>query len=129
MTDLHWLPPIPDWRQRLKAFAASPSPRWEDAIALANARLNFVLTNALDAAVQRAWSEPPPGLVTKPLRLAVIGSATLTHLPPAIRAAGVRRGLWIDTYVCDFGQYWQELTDPDSPLHAFRPDAIECGCV
>lgn len=124
MTDLHWLPPIPDWRQRLKAFAASPSPRWEDAIALANARLNFVLTNALDAAVQRAWSEPPPGLVTKPLRLAVIGSATLTHLPPAIRAAGVRRGLWIDTYVCDFGQYWQELTDPESPLHAFRPDAI-----
>jgi FkbH-like protein len=122
VTELHWLPTLPDWRTRLRAFATAPA--WDAAVALANANLNFVLTNALDETVRRAFPARPDVVATKPVRLAVLGSATLTHLLPAIRVAGVRRGIWIDTYENDFGQYWQELSDPSSALHEFKPTAV-----
>ncbi|HVC60171.1 MAG TPA: HAD-IIIC family phosphatase [Acetobacteraceae bacterium] len=124
MTELHWLPTIPDWRARLRGLGGDPAGAWNEAVALANARLNFVLTNALDETVRRAIPVQPEGLATRPVRLAVLGSATLTHLLPAIRVAGLRRGIWIDTYENDFGQYVQELSDPDSELHAFKPTAV-----
>jgi FkbH-like protein len=124
MTDLHWLPTIADWRPRLKALAADPATAWDSAVQLANARLNFVLTNALDETIRRILPDGPSGIATKRVRLAVLGSATLTHLLPAIRVAGLRRGIWIDTYENDYGQYLQELSDPDSPLHEFKPTAI-----
>ena len=124
MTDLHWLPTIPDWRQRLKALPSDPATAWDNAVALANARLNFVLMNALDEMARRIWPNGPDGLPTRKVRLAVLGSSTLTHLLPAIRVAGLRRGIWIDTYENDYGQYLQELTDSDSDLHAFKPTAV-----
>jgi FkbH-like protein len=124
VTDLHWLPTIPDWRARLRALGSDPAAAWPEAVALANAKLNFVLTNALDETVRRAIPARPDGLATKPVRLAVLGSATLTHLLPAIRVAGLRRGIWIDTYENDFGQYAQELSDPESDLHRFKPTAV-----
>jgi FkbH-like protein len=122
LTDLHWLPELPDWRARLRGLTNGPV--WDTAITLANARINFVLTNALDESLRRAQSAPPEGLATKPQRLAVLGSSTLTHLLPAIRVGGLRRGMWVDTYENDYGQYWQELTDPASALHQFRPTAV-----
>jgi FkbH-like protein len=124
VTELHWLPTIPDWRTRLRALGGDPATAWSEAVALANARLNFVLTNALDETVRRAIPERPDGLATRPVRLAVLGSATLTHLLPAIRVAGLRRGIWIETYENDFGQYAQELSDPESELCAFKPTAV-----
>src|SRR5580698_1909235 len=124
MTDLHWLPTIPDWRQRLRALPADPATAWDNAVALANSRLNFVLTNALDETVRRLFPTGPETLATKKVRLAVLGSSTLTHLLPGIRAAGLRRGIWIDTYENDYGQYLQELSEADSPLHEFKPTAI-----
>jgi FkbH-like protein len=129
VTELHWLPTIPDWRSRLRALGndragGDPAAAWNEAVALANARLNFVLTNALDETVRRVFATQPAGIATKPVRLAVLGSATLTHLLPAIRVAGLRRGIWIDTYENDFGQYAQELADPDSELFAFKPTAV-----
>ncbi|HEY0184310.1 MAG TPA: HAD-IIIC family phosphatase [Rhodopila sp.] len=124
MTDLHWLPTISDWRQRLRTLATDPATAWDNAVALANARLNFVLTNALDETVRRILPAGPETLPTKKVRLAVLGSATLSHLLPGIRAAGLRRGIWIDTYENEYGQYLQELSEADSPLHEFKPTAI-----
>ncbi len=105
MTELHWLPSVPDWRRRLRALPADPAAAWENAVALANARLNFVLTNALDETVRRVLPDGPETLATKKVRLAVLGSSTLAHLLPGIRTAGLRRGIWIDTYENDYGQY------------------------
>ena len=124
MTDLHWLPIQSDWRQRLRALPTDPATAWDNAVALANTQLNFVLTNALDEMVRRIFPTGPDTLSTKKVRLAVLGSSTLAHLLPAIRVAGLRRGIWIDTYENDYGQYLQELSDPDSPLHAFKPTAV-----
>ena len=124
MTELHWLPELPDWRARLKNLANGPGSVWDNAVALAGARINFVLTNALDETLRRLLSGPPKELATKPVRLAVLGSSTLTHLLSAIRVAGLRRGIWIDTYENDYGQYWQELSDRNSALREFRPTAV-----
>ncbi|HEX3992468.1 MAG TPA: hypothetical protein VHX39_14965, partial [Acetobacteraceae bacterium] len=124
MTELHWLPEIPDWRARLRGLASEPGTLWDNAVALAGARINFVLTNALDETLRRLLSRAPEGLPTTPVRLAVLGSSTLTHLLPSIRVAGLRRNIWIDTYENDYGQYWQELSDPGSALHEFGPTAV-----
>lgn len=124
MTDLYWLPEIPDWRARVRSLGGAPEQVWDGGVALANARLNFSLTKALDDAVRRAVLEAPPGLATKPVRLAVLTSCTAAHLHPAIRVGGLRRGIWIDTYENDFGQVQQELSDPESALHAFAPTVV-----
>jgi len=137
MSGLYWLPECEDWRARLRALAAggagpdaAPAALWAEAVALANARLDFVRTNALDQIVARLFGppgadiEPPRGLAAKPVRLALLGSGTMAHLHAAIRVAGLRRGLWITLYENDYGQYWQELSDPGSALHAFRPNAV-----
>jgi FkbH-like protein len=124
MTELHWLPTLPDWRPRLRALPADPAMAWDNAVALANANLNFVLTNALDEMLRRTLPNGPESLPTKKVRLAVLGSSTLAHLLPGIRVAGLRRGIQIETYENDYGQYLQELTDPDSALHEFKPTAV-----
>jgi FkbH-like protein len=87
--------------------------------------MDFIRTGRLDRTLQRHFGdEPPPGLATKPVRLAVLGSSTVTHLHPALRVAALRRDIWLKTYECDYGQYLQELTDLESSLHKFEPTAI-----
>ena len=123
MTTLFWLPEIENWRPRLRALAHHANP-WEEARALANARLDFIRTNALDETVRKALGASVPDFGTKPVRLAILGSSTLAHLHAPIRVAGLRRGIHVSTYENDYGQYQQELTDPASELHAFRPNIV-----
>jgi len=100
-------------------------PVWESAVALANTRLDFTGLNALDSAVQKLFGgQPPKGLQTKPVRLAILSSCTTAHLHPAIRTAGLRRNVHIEIYESDFGQYLQELLDAESELHKFKPNFV-----
>jgi FkbH-like protein len=125
MTALYWLPELADWRDRLRAFGKGGAAAWDEAVALANTRLDFIRTNALDQTVAAAFGgKPPKELSTKPIRLALLGSSTMAHLHAAIRVAGMRRGLWIEIYENDYGQYWQELTDQASALHEFQPTTV-----
>ncbi|HWD57463.1 MAG TPA: HAD-IIIC family phosphatase [Stellaceae bacterium] len=124
MVALYWLPEIARWRERLRALGEAGDGVWDEAVALAGARLDAVATNALDTMRRRVLPEPPRTLSDKPVRLAVLGSSTLAHLLPAIRVAGLRRRLWVETYENDYGQYWQELADPGSALYRFKPTAI-----
>ncbi len=125
MQHLRWLPPAADARARLSALDRAGGEVWKQAVALAGTRLDFVATNRLDAIVQRhQGAVPPADLAAPPVRLAVLGSATLTHLHAPIRVAALRRGISVTTYENDYGQYLQELLDPRSALHEFRPNAI-----
>ena len=124
MPELSWLPPTDDWRPRLREVAADPAQAWDKAVALANTRLDFVRSNALDEMLRRALPNGPTGLATKPVRLAILSSSTTAHLHAAIRVAGLRRGIQVSVYENDYGQYWQELTDPASELHQFKPNAV-----
>jgi FkbH-like protein len=122
---LRWLPKPTEWRPRLRALVDAPGEIWPQAQALANTSLDFTRTNALDDAVRRRHADSPPaGTGTKPVRLAILGSSTLAHLHPAIRIAGLRRNIHITTYENNYGQYLQELLDPASELHAFKPNAV-----
>ena len=124
MQQLRWLPDLPDWRTRLRALASAEDP-WTQGVALANARLDFTRTNALDDTLRRHTEcAVPAGTGTKPVRLAVLGSATLAHLHASIRVAGLRRSIHVTTYENDYGQYLQELLDERSGLHAFKPDVV-----
>ncbi len=123
--ELFWLPAPPaSWRDDLAQVAAD-AEGWTRLVGLANHRLDGMETLRLDRRLKALFgAEPPPGLTTKPVRLAILASSTVEHLLPAIRAAGLRRGLWITTYCGDYGQYRQELLDPRSGLHAFQPTAV-----
>ena len=125
MTDLSWLPPLTEWRPRINALNENPATAWSAGVALANTRLDFVRADTLDRAIQKALGDAvPDGLATKPVRLAVLGSSTLAQLKPGIRVAGLRRNIRITIYENEYGQYLQELTDHNSPLHAFKPTMI-----
>ena len=127
MTQLHWLQTLPDWKQRLKTLPADPAAAWDAAVSLANCNINFVQTNALDEALQRLVTTPPSRSASKTVRLAILGSATLRHLQPAIRVAGLRRGMFVEIYENEFGQYLQELSDKGSALYEFKPDYLLLG--
>jgi FkbH-like protein len=67
-------------------------------------------------------AEPTPGFA--PIRLAVLASATVDHLAPAIRVAGLRRHLRIEVQIGPYGQYRQDLFDRASAFHRFRPQIV-----
>lgn len=121
MTDLHWLPVCRGWRQALRDLPVECDGVWSTLRRLANTRLDYVRTLALDAAIGSAPPDTHPG---HSIRLAVMGSCTLDHLQPAIRVGGLRRGLRIETLMGGFGQYRQNIVGPPSALDAFRPDAV-----
>lgn len=124
---LGWLLVASGWMQAIKALdqERDTARAWDSLIALANARMDFIRTGRLDRSlITRFGDAPPPGLATKPVRLAVLSSSTVGHLLPSLRVGGLRRGIWVSTYEADYGQYLQELTEPDSGLHAFRPTTV-----
>ncbi len=125
MQQLRWLPELPDWRDRLRALVKTPGDIWPQAACLANARIDFTRTNALDELVRRHYAAAPPaGLGTQPVRLAILGSSTTAQLHAPIRVAGLRRNIWITTAEPSYGQYLQEMLDPGSALHEFKPNAV-----
>lgn len=130
MTDtalqLEWLPHDPDWATILsQSRKQEPPEAFPTLMRLANRRIDFIQTARLDRAVQQLADY---GRVTlsaaQPVRLALLGSSTLTHLIPGIRVGALRRGLWVDVYEGAYGMYRRELHEPSSPLHAFRPDVL-----
>lgn len=125
--DLAWFPADPQWLGRLKDLEnGGPSAEaWLALVALANTRMDFIRTARLDRSLRKLFSaEPPANLATKPVRLAILGSSTVAHLLAPIRVAALRRGIWLSTYETGYGQYMQELSDPRSGLHRFRPNNV-----
>jgi FkbH-like protein len=121
---LYWLPECSDWKEGISALGREADP-WPRLTQLANTRLDFVRTNQLDHHLQRSIPESsPPHAGTKTIRLAVLSSCTATHLLPGLRIAMLRRNINAQVYVTGYGQYYQELLDPASHLHQFRPNVV-----
>jgi FkbH-like protein len=98
---------------------------WDSLVGLSQHNLDGLQTIRLDRRLQRLFGAgPPPAPGGAPVRLAVLASATVEHLLPAMRIAALRRGLWLTCYVGPYGQYAQALLDPSSALHAFEPNAV-----
>ncbi len=128
LPDLYWLLPVSDFDAALRDLkqAGAPSTGLAAQFAdLANRRLDFLQTARLDRVLQRRLAEVAslddlPGR----LKLALLASGTIDHLIPAIRIAGLRRGLLVDCYVAPYGQYAQDLLNPASELRQFAPDVV-----
>lgn len=124
---LHWLPDPPNWRKRFDEINSDPLAvdAWDRLAALARENLDLVQTIQLDRLVQAlARSGRRERRSDGSLRLAVLGSSTTTHLLPGIRMAALRRGLYLETYEPDFGQYRQAVADETSDFWAFAPDFV-----
>ena len=121
---MRWLPVPRDFRGDLRAalHGAKPTECLESLASLAACRLGFLETVQLDRALGRLGLKEAPGFL--PIRLAILASATVDHLSPAIRVAGLRRKLLIDVHSGGYGQYRQELLDPTSALHHFAPQSV-----
>jgi FkbH-like protein len=123
---LFWLPEQPDWNASLqearKLPEAEAAPRL---VGLANASIDFLQTAKLDKLAQQMGEELRGTLKrTRSMKLALLGSSTLSHLVPAIRVAALRRGFWLDVFEGDYGMYHHELADSSSELYAFKPDVV-----
>ena len=121
---LSWLPIADDFRGDLCAALNSVEPAdcLEKLTALAAHRLGLLETIQLDRALGRLGLKAAAGFL--PIRLAILASATVDHLAPAIRVAGLRRKLLIDVYCGAYAQYRQDVLDPTSLLYQFSPQAI-----
>ena len=123
VSDLWWLPENAQWSDEIRALGASPG--WDRFTALANCQMDFLRTERLDKLARNRFGDSPPaGTTLPPIRLAILGSSMVSHLIPAIRVAFMRRGLWAEVYTNPFGQYLQDLMDPGSELHAFKPNVV-----
>ncbi len=125
--DLAWLPELAGWPGLLDDARQQPaSAAFASFQRLANSRMDFIRAGKLDKAFGRYLAALPEG--TKPpfpvIRLALLGSSTLSHLLPGIRLAALRRGFLFDIYVGPYGLYRQELADTHSGLYSFRPDVV-----
>ncbi len=124
--DLAWLPELPGWAELLQEARQAPVDEAFRAFAkLANSRMDFVRAGKLDKAVGKYVAGCDRATLPFPvIKLALLGSSTLSHLLPGIRLGGLRRGLLLDIYVGPYGLYRQELADTGSGLYQFRPDAV-----
>ena len=64
------------------------------------------------------------GWARRRLRVAVVGSHTTDHLTGLLPVAMVRHRIAIETYQAPYGQYEQEILDPESGLYGFAPDLV-----
>jgi FkbH-like protein len=125
-SNFDWLPERADWQQVLEEAKLLELPEaLERYHLLANSRIDFARTVKLDRAVQQHLQRARERTTEFfPVRLALLGSSTLTHLVPGIRVAGLRRKLLIEVYEAPYGTYRQELADPASELHRFAPTVM-----
>ena len=119
---MDWLPAPQDFRGCLRRAMEPSADRLEKLVALAQHQLGFLETIQLDRALGLACAEAPQGFSS--VRLAILASATVDHLLPPIRVAGLRRRLLIDVHIGPYGQYRQQLLDAESPLQGLHPQIV-----
>jgi FkbH-like protein len=121
---MSWLPVAPDFRGDLRKAlnAGKPTECLGNLASLADHRLGLLETVQLDRALGRLDLKEAPGFL--PIRLAILASSTVDHLLPAIRVAGLRRRLLIDVHNGAYGQYRQDILDPNGSLYKFAPQTM-----
>jgi FkbH-like protein len=123
-----WLPTASNFRTELTAAmdCSNLADCLESLASLAQHQLGYLetlqLDRALDRALTRSNSDIKSSLST--VRLAILASSTVNHLSPAIRIAGLRRGLLIEVHIGQYGQYRHDLFDSSSTLHQFAPHLV-----
>ena len=130
MDQLLWLAEHPDLSAAIGEVKREPDPlaRLEATTRLANYRRDFTLATRLDRLASEGLQAVTNGEASvaglQPLRIALLASHTVDHLVPAIRVAGLQRGLALKVHVAPYGLYRQALLMEDAELASFAPQLI-----
>lgn len=123
LEELNWLQPAPtDFRDRVRALAASDAVEGGDIAALAAHALDLNKLTQLDRTLAKLSSGKLNHGALTPVRLAVLAEATTDYIAPAIRATAPRHGLLVDLYVPEFGQATQDVLGRSGALTEFAAD-------
>jgi FkbH-like protein len=66
----------------------------------------------------------PAARPNQTVKVGLLGNATLDHLQNYLKVELYKAGLRPELYAGGFGQYTQEILDPESGLYAFAPDVL-----
>jgi FkbH-like protein len=75
--------------------------------------------------IARAVEDVPDDLLAlKPLKIALLSSFSIEFLHDVLTTYGLLNRLRLDIYQTGFGQFRQEILDPQSGLYAFAPEVV-----
>ncbi|ULA65104.1 MAG: Methoxymalonyl-ACP biosynthesis protein FkbH [Nitrospira sp.] len=94
--------------------------RW--ALAVVDAEDDFTSWQTASRLVQRYAHRS--GRPLRSAKLALLGSYTTAQLSQLLTLAAGRRGMQLEIFESQYGQYEQDIIDPNSRLYAFDPDFI-----
>lgn len=125
-TGLYWLPIYTDIEKKLDKIYKEDPVNLQNCSDLLNSQLNFLQLNRLGVILDRCFRRGNEfswnGL--RETKVAILSSATIEHLIPAIKISLLRRGLIAEIYTHDFGQYLQEVNNRESSLFKFDPNVV-----
>jgi FkbH-like protein len=81
-------------------------------------------TNSTAAFVVQRFEQLRSHLSLRPFRLAILRSFTVEPIVPLLRASAFCSGIDLTLHLSDFNAYVQAITDGQSSLYAFQPDAV-----
>ena len=116
LAELPWLPAAPESFRAMVAEARNAG----DLARLAGHALSEPQLARLAKAAARLDDTAP----LSRFRLAVLSNATTELVLPALVGTALRHGLLLEAFAAPFDQAMQQALDPNSALHAFKPDAV-----
>ena len=121
---MHWLPTSDDFRSAARSVNEidDPAEKLAALVALATHNLDYLQTMQVDRLLSGVGAELPAGF--RRSKIALLTSGTADHLLPGIRVALLRHRDVAETYLGPYGQFRQEILDPDSGLNRFEPDFV-----
>ncbi len=120
----HRLPAPDDFSSQLASLVAAGDIEVQrrDVRRLAEFELDYTQTIQFHHGLNRLPAAALDDL--RPCRVALLSNATVDHLIPALKVAGLRYGLVCEIYLSPYQQYTRELLDDDSALAQFRPEHV-----
>ncbi|SNQ51613.1 Subfamily IIIC HAD-superfamily phosphatase [Frankia canadensis] len=103
-----------------RAGDAAGAVRW--ALALTDTDADLPAWSAVAGVLRRCVARTAP--LGRTAQVAVLGSSTTSQFTALLPLAAARAGVAIETYECGYGQYRQEILDPDSGLYRFDPEVV-----
>lgn len=96
---------------------------WRWTLAVVDSGDDFASWQAAAALLARLPVEAMPNS-KRSAKLALLSSYTTTQFGPMLELAAARLGIRFELYQGHYGQYRQEIIDPQSPMYGFGPDFV-----
>jgi FkbH-like protein len=113
-------------RARLRRQAGDITGALQDLRMAARLGEDYAFLARIARLLDRLWPQAADAGFRQ-VRIALLYSTTTELLAPLLRLACFRDGLTADIYQAPYGNYRQEILDPESGLYRFKPDVVIIG--